>query len=473
MLYRKTIAGMVLAVSLAGPALAQSDADLLSAIPDSDYTQAAAEVQTLPAEGDAMHRPNQKLRWHLETNVTHYDRRQPLPNPHVDLPSTIGRARLVAEGGFALGKATTFRLNAAMNGRWVSNDSFDFQKHARFDLREAYLLHEQDNFVLEGGRINIRNGVAIGFNPTDFFRGLNADQSPNLDPSEARLNRLGVVALRVGYLWDTGSASLTYSPKITGGSDWWHDHDVWGLNLSVTNPRDRFLLSYTQEVAEGISPELYLFVDDDEVTGGLAASASIGDRWLVYGEMTHGRGRTILDSSLSEARKIGRLSRPINATYGDKDNKQMLTRVALGASYTFPSNLLLTTEYLYNEAGFSGKDWDRYFDLAKAVDGDVGSSRQLASMFLYGAYLQEPVSKHSLFLRAVQSELANGKLTLSGISNISLVDQSGSGQIEAAYEVTEDFIVTGRVGVSFGGRKTDFGSQSSRAFSTLKLNYHF
>lgn len=462
-----TKAGPLLAILLAGPALAQSDADLLAGLPDE------ADTGALPAESDGADRPDQRLRWHFDANVTGYDRRQPLPDPQGSPPNATGRARLVAEGGFALGSATTFRLNAALSGRWNSGAGFDAGDDLRLDLREAYLLHEQGRFVIEAGRINIRNGVALGYNPTDFFRALNADQSPNLDPSEARLNRLGVVALRAGYLWDSGAVSLTYAPEITGGSDWLHDREVWGLNLNATNPRDRFLFSYTQELAEGIAPELFLFSDDGDLTGGLAVSASLGDRWLAYGEVTRGKGRRILDTALNEARENGRVTPAILREYGDGEGKQMLTRAALGLSYSSASNMIVTAEYHYNEAGFDGGDWDRYFDLAEAVDGNRAASGQLASMFLYGAYLQEPVSKHSLFLRVVQNEMAGGRLTLSGLSNISLADRSASVQVEAAYEITDGMVVTGRLGGNFGDRRSDFGSRSNRTFATIGLERHF
>lgn len=458
---------------LADAAGGGGDADLLSGIPDSDYAADEAASGMLPAESDASVRLDQGLRWHLDTSVTGYDRRTPLPDPGNDPSTATGRARIVTEGGFALGPATTLRLNAALSGRIDSGDGFDFDDDARFDLREAFILHQTGNFTFQIGRINIRNGVAQGFNPTDFFRALNVDQSPNLDPGEARLNRLGVVAAQVGYLWDSGAASLTYTPEITGGSDWWHDRDVWGLRLNATNPRDRFLLSLTQEFGDGFSPEAFLFFDDGEVTGGLAGSVSIGDRWLAYAEMTHGQGRSILDSSLRQARRIGRLAPPIAAAYGDGDDKTGITQAALGMSYTSSTNLVATAEYHYNGAGFDDDDWDNYFDLARAVEGNRPASAQLASMFLYGAFRQEPLSKHSLFFRVAQNDLADGKMTVSGLSTVSLADGSGSAQVEAAYELSDDMILTGRLGGTFGGRETDFGSRSNQAFATVKMDFHF
>lgn len=456
----------------ADTALTDGDADLLVG-PETVVANMSADVDVMPAEADANVRPAQNLRWRVEANVTASDRRDTVPATPTTSPTAVGRFRAVAEGGFSLGPSTTFRLNAALNARMESGGDFTMDDNVRLDLREAYLLHQAGDFTFQLGRVNIRNGVAQGFAPTDFFRAQNVDQLPTLDPREARQNRLGVAAVQVGYLWSTGAVSLAYAPEITGGSDWLQNKPSWGLHLASTNPKERFLFSYTQELADGFSPQLFAFVDDGKVTGGIAASASIGDRWLVYGEATHGKGLSMIDATFAEARAAGRLAPPIAAVYGDGEGMQSITRAAIGATYTTPGNLVASLEYHYNGAGLDGDGWDRYFDLAESVSGSPGTSAQLAQLGRYGALMQEPASRHSLFARVVQNDLADGKLTLTGIAALSLVDQSGSAQIEAAYEVATDMILSARIGGNFGGARTDFGSRPSRGFASVGLEYHF
>jgi len=54
---------------------------------------------------------------------------------------------------------------------------------------------------LEAGRINLRNGAALGFNPTDFLKTRTLVGQASLDPSAARQNRLGTAMVRGQKIW--------------------------------------------------------------------------------------------------------------------------------------------------------------------------------------------------------------------------------------------------------------------------------
>ena len=96
------------------------------------------------------------------------------------------------------------------------NDSgFPTHKNPRNDFREGYLTWEPVTRAwLEAGRINVRNGVALGFNPTDFFKTNTLIDTASLDPSVIREDRLGVLMVRGQAIWDGGSASLAFAPKV-------------------------------------------------------------------------------------------------------------------------------------------------------------------------------------------------------------------------------------------------------------------
>ena len=446
---------------------AGDDAALLDAAGEADATLADGEAadETGVARG-------RNMRFRLERYTTFFDRRDAWPDLPGDDPVRSWRLRAVAEGMMPITDSLSFRLNTAFSLSGDSTRDFDFDRDARLDLREAYFLWQKDKFALEAGRINIRHGVATGFNPTDFFRRVDAEDRPNLDPTEARLNRLGVAAIRGSYMWSGGSASLTYAPKVTGGDDWLHDEEVTGLQFSSTNPRDRWLLTATHQIAEGISPQIFLFSDDGRLTAGLAASASIGDKWLVYGEVTGGRDYRLTDLAFAPLRESGRLAPQIDAAFPE-EGETWINRAALGASYTTEANLTLTGEYHYNGAGFDKDDWDRYFTTAAAMEGDPRAG-QLRLVGRSAALAQEPLSKHSLFLRAVQAE-AFGKtgLDIGAIAAVSLADGSGSAQFSVSYDIRENAVITGRIGGTFGGRETDFGSRPNDAFATIEAVYHF
>ena len=57
---------------------------------------------------------------------------------------------------------------------------------------------------LEVGRVNIRDGVALGFNPTDFFRPRTVVEPLTADPSVLREDRLGTLMLTGQALWRYG-----------------------------------------------------------------------------------------------------------------------------------------------------------------------------------------------------------------------------------------------------------------------------
>lgn len=464
--------GLAAALAAASPAAAQSDADLLAGLDAAGAATGAAQGPAMEAEDTSSARPAQALRWHLETDATAYDRRPAYPAQPDPSADASARARLAFEGGLALGAATTLRLNGALTLHTEDGGGLGWSEAARFDLREAYVLHQSGNLTFEIGRINIRNGVAQGFNPVDFFRAQDVGQRPDLDPSEARRNRLGVVAARVGYLWDTGAASFAYLPRITGGDDLLQDRAVWGLNLGATNPTERMLFSVTQELTEGVSPEVFALIEEGDVTAGVAASVSVGDNWLIYGEATRGAGLSLMDAAFADARTQGRLSRPIAAEYGAGEGRQLITRAALGVSYTAPSNIVATLEYHHNGAGFSAADWDRYFALAGTVEGNAQASAQLASVSLRGALTQEPMSQDSLWLRVVKTDPVPG-LTLSALGGLSLEDGSGSLQLGADYDLADGIVLTGRLGGNIGPRESDYGSRSSRAFGTIGVAMHF
>jgi hypothetical protein len=64
-------------------------------------------------------------------------------------------------------------------------------------LKEAYLSRQaQPNQIVDLGRINVRNGVAMGYNPTDYFRIGALRSAISLDPASLRENRLGSAMLR-------------------------------------------------------------------------------------------------------------------------------------------------------------------------------------------------------------------------------------------------------------------------------------
>ncbi|MBE0548952.1 MAG: hypothetical protein IH627_15150 [Rubrivivax sp.] len=206
-------------------------------------------------------------------------------------------------------------------------------------LREAYLSWAPSNHqVIDLGRVNVRNGAALGFNPTDWFKenALRSVVSP--DPAVLRENRQGTVVLQGQQLWSSGALSATYSPKLATTPD----PDAFALDVGASNPRHRWLLAGSYRLSETLNPQLLLYGGVDTPTQlGLNVSALAGDAVVVFGEFSAGKGRSLVAQALDQAAAASSQH-----------------RAAIGLTYTTGFNLSLTAEAEYNSAAPDRNQWD-------------------------------------------------------------------------------------------------------------------
>lgn len=445
-------------------AIAQDDADLLGNLGDT------VEISEETPVGDTT--SASAIRFRLESRFTAFNRRVADPSPPNAPADASARLRLVAEGDLAIAESLSFRLNAALTARFDDRGGFSAKEDLTLDLREAFFRYDMGNVNLEFGRINIRHGVATGYNPVDFFSTQNTEQRSNLDPTSARQNRLGVLALRGTYLWESGAASLTFAPKISGGGEVFHDKEIYGLHLSATNPENRVLLNINYTMNNGFAPEAFVFYDDGDVFYGLAGSVPLGDKWLLFGEWSGGPKRSLVDASLLKFRNAGQLMPALVAGFGPDQGKQTQNKLALGFSYTSASNINTTVEYHYNQAGMDNNDFDRFFALARANSANPATSGQLAGIALDAALNMQPLSKHSLFVRSNFGDILPD-LDVTLMANVSLVDYSASLQAQVNYDLRDNLSLVGRIGGNLGPDNSDYGSRSSAMFAEVGLNLHF
>src|SRR5262249_57221843 len=137
----------------------------------------------------------------------------------VPFPQKVSRAQNRASLDVSLRWSPLAALSVVASDRAdvVVEDGTDVMSSQtiRNELRELYVGWEAaPRTYLELGRINVRNGAALGFNPTDFFRARTLIGQASLDPSVLSRNRLGTVMVRAQTIWDGGSASLLYAPPL-------------------------------------------------------------------------------------------------------------------------------------------------------------------------------------------------------------------------------------------------------------------
>lgn len=221
-------------------------------------------------------------------------------------------------------------------------------------LREAYMSWARaDDQLIDFGRVNLRHGAAMGFNPTDWFKegALRSIVSP--DPMVLRENRQGTVVLQAQKLWDAGSVSAAFSPKLGIAAD----TATFALNAGATNPRNRWLIAGSYKFSDKFNPELLLHGGVDTPTqSGLNVSALVSDAVVVFGEFSAGKGRTLVAQALA---------------LPEVERRQR--RAALGLTYTTEFNLTVTAEAEYNSAAPNRDQWN----LLSGIDS-AGPRRVLA-----------------------------------------------------------------------------------------------
>jgi hypothetical protein len=205
-------------------------------------------------------------------------------------------------------------------------------------LREAFVSWSRtDDQIFDLGRVNVRNGLAMGFNPTDWFKANALRAVVDPDPAVLRENRQGTVVLQVHQLWDRASLTFTASPRLARSAD----PATFALNAGATNPNNRFLLSGSYKVSDHFTPQLLFFGgDDNPLQVGLNVSALLGDAVVAYGEVSAGKGMSLVAQALKQQ---------------ELNNNQQ--RASAGLTYTTGFNLSLSVEAQYNSAAPEGDQW--------------------------------------------------------------------------------------------------------------------
>ena len=113
--------------------------------------------------------------------------------------------------------------------------------------------------------MNLRSGVAYGYNPSDYFRRDAIRSIVSIDPASLRENRLGAVMVRGDLLWTAGSLRLLDAPAIAQAPT----ASGFSPDFGATNARGRWQMAYSQQLVAGLRPELL-------VSGTDGASPTLG-----------------------------------------------------------------------------------------------------------------------------------------------------------------------------------------------------
>lgn len=248
----------------------------------------------------------------------------------------------------------------------------------RNSLREAYLSWQPGggNTVFDLGRINQRNGPGYGYNPTDFFRDGSLRVITSADPFALRQNRMGSVMLRAQQLWNGGSLSVAYSPKLTDKPS----SDTWDLDLGSTNNRDRAVITLGTQFSQNVNSQVMLYQESGlKPTLGANMTALLSDAAVAHLEWTTGTEVPLMSRAL-----------------GGSQTEITRNRFVGGVTYTTLGKTSFTAEYQYNGFALDSGGWSALGTAQKL--GYLRESLRLQELAPRQAYLLY-VSQKGLWLK--------------------------------------------------------------------------
>jgi len=395
--------------------------------------------------------------------------------PRVNNENWRNLSRLGMRGGLLFSAGINFNIDVLLNAYSVQHDDFNGSDDLRLDLKEAYVSWQQSpTQFIDIGRINIKNGVATGLNPTDYFKvGAVIDHNTE-DVSQLRDARLGTVLIKGQKLWDGGSLTLLASPKMSDKNGrWYSDKGVIGLNVQKSNAYQRSMLVFTHKLSEDFSPEHIYYNESGNHNLGLNVSKAISNQWLSYVEWSVGKRRNLIDEALLKARSENLLSPSIAQWFPDDKGEYYQHQFVMGASYTSALNITTNLEYLYNEAGLSKTDVEDLFTAGVNSQNNPMAQGQLLSISGLAKTRGESFGQHTLFLRSNWLDAGEDGLNLTGLLFYDLNDDSYLIQAEIAYELNSNALWSIRVANYLGHNKSNYGSIAKQQTATLLLEYSF
>jgi hypothetical protein len=461
------LAGLAAALASAN-AMADEDKDL-DLIPSTVSGAPAAPPAPAAASPTPETPATVRAKIYAEDAFTAWSAARAIPVPY---PSSTAdwqnRTSLDAVVDWRPWRRLTLHLSDRVNAIEQSDLAISSRQTIRNDLREAYASWEPArNSYVEAGRINVRDGVALGFNPTDFFKTRTLVGQASLDPSVLRQNRLGTLMVRAQQIWNGGSASVAFAPKLADPSPV-SGSDPLGLDprFDATNAASRVLCTLSFDVAD-LSPQLLGYLEEYRSKVGVNLTRPIGDAVVAYAEWAGGPEQGLIARANGYGQTTGTLPRGAPVLPPAGTSRTFGNDLALGASWTIATKLTLNVEYHLHEGGFSRDDWRSWFDL-----GAAGAAAPLWYVRAYAQDQQEPVTRHQGFARLDWPDAIVRNLELSGFAFVDLLDGSVLTQAAASYYVSDAWTVAAYGTANLGAGRTERGSFPQAASGIVQVVHY-
>ncbi|MBK9348244.1 MAG: hypothetical protein IPN06_18470 [Burkholderiales bacterium] len=328
-----------------------------------------------------------------------------------------------------------------LDGKWPGQIG---DEHYINTLKEAYVSWQaSDERLLDLGRVNVRNGVAMGYNPTDYFRSGAVRSMVSSDPGSLKKNRLGSVMLRGQTLWNGGSLTALASPKMAEQAS----DTAFSPDYGATNNQNRWLLSLSQRLTDKIAPQWLLYGEDRQSAQlGMNLTTLAGDATVLFAEWSGGQSR----SQLAQAGLAA-------------EDASFHQRAAAGVTYTTRNKLSMTLEYAYNDAALHADEWDAL---------QRGWPLAYAQYRLWAQAAQELPTRDMLGLYANWQDAVVPHLDISAMLRTNRADNSRTHWVEARYHWSHTDVAL-QLQVNSGGPLSDFGATPQQRIWQVSLRQYF
>ena len=461
--------------SCALPALVLAVAPLAWAGEDEDLNLIPQEIEqaaepanpppTVPASAVPSSRLDKKL--FLEDA---YTQASPLRDGPVPFPAPVYHWQNRSSVDLYLQWRPWRPLTLALSDRFnvLEQEHVDFlsRQTPRNDFREGYLTWEfAASAFLEAGRINLRNGAALGFNPTDFFKTRTLVGQASSDPSSVRQNRLGTLMVRGQKIWNRGSASLAYAPKLFQPSAIMRTSQ-YGVDprLDATNAAHRVLATASLDIG-GWSPQVLGIFERRRSKIGFNITRPLGDAVVAYAEWAGGLEANLISRSYAYGQATRTLPPEVPLIMPTDTSTAFRSDLAAGASWTIARKVTLNLEYHFHQAGFTRQDWQNWFCLGALP----GAASQLWYLRGYANEQQEPVNRRQIFARVAWPRAMTSKLEISAFAFVNPSDGSTFAQAIASYYLSDAWTCALYGSINAGTAHSERGSLPQLGSVVLQL----
>jgi hypothetical protein len=317
----------------------------------------------------------------------------------------------------------------------------------------------RDRTYLEAGRINLHTGVALGFNPTDYFKPRTLVDQASLDPSVVRQDRLGTLVIRAQRVWTGASASVVFAPKLYAPTAINTQRPTsTSLLLDHTNAADRWLATAGVDMA-GLAPQVFVYHeggDGSRTRVGADLSRLVSQSVVGYLEWSGGTAPGLAVDAVRYGKETGAL--PAHAPVPALGDSAWRFRndLATGASWSNgAAKLTLNAEVHYSDSGFDRAQWGRWFALGREPPGAAGELWYIRG---YANDQQQPMARQQIFVRADRVDAFIRDLELTAFAFVSLSDGSSLTQLAVSYQASDAWTFAAYLPANIGGIRSERGS---------------